>query len=208
MKRRGFLKRLFGGDANVNAAFFGIEIVIREHAIPDLRRKLHDVINAPWAGEAPTAQERQLMYRKLSLLLANATPFFDYAYWEYETRRKHAEPDFHKWVGELEHEIAVETDASADDEYNERVLVEKTYVVVSVAFLTRFPIPIADEFDDEDDAAFRRSTIASLISAMPQFNYDLVVGDAAFVLPGSDLDGLSELDLATEEWEHLHPLHG
>ncbi len=203
MKRRGFLKRLFGGDDRVDAAFFGIEVVIREHAIPDLRNKLHAVINAPWPNGEPTPDERRMMYRKLALLLKNATPYFDYAYWEYETRRPRAEPDFHKWVGELEQEIAVEVDASEYAEENERVIIEKTYVVVSVAFLTRFPIPIADEYDDHDDASWRRSTIAELLSAMQHFNYDLVVGDAAFVLPGSDDDGLSELDLATERWEHL-----
>lgn len=205
MKRRGFLSRLFGGDAPVELAFFGVEVVIREHAIPDLRRKLHAAIDSPWDHE-PTVDQRAMQYRKLAMLLRHVTPYIDYAYWEYETRARRAEPDFQQWVGELEHEIAVDLAETAEEVEDERVHIEKTYVVLSVAFLTRFPIPVADEFDDEDPASWRRQTVSQLLDAMTRFHFGGVVADAAFVLPGSDADGLSELDLATEEWEHLRML--
>jgi hypothetical protein len=204
MKRRGFLKRMFGGDDTVTRALYAVQVVVREHAMPDLRRKLHDAIQGHMSPEAaPTPAERRLTYKKLSLLLSKASPFVDYGFWEYETREKHAVPGFYEWLRDLESGMEAWGDVVEEDDESERVVLDKTYVVVTMVFLLNFPVPIADEYDDEDDASWHRATFRELIEAIGHFDFNFVEAEAAFVMPGTDQDALNELDLADEEWEHL-----
>lgn len=209
MKRRGFLKRVFGGDDTVKRALYAVQVVVREHAMPDFRRKMHDAIAGHIrATTSPSPAERQLTYKKLSLLLTKASPFIDYGFWEYETREKKAVAGFHEWIHDLETGMEAWGD-TVDDEYDaERVVLEKTYVCVTMVFLLKFPVPVADEYDDEDDASWRRGTFKELIAAIGRFDFNFVEAEAAFVMPGTDADALNELDLADEDWDHLVTLTG
>ena len=207
MRRRGFLKRFFGGDDHVELALFAVQLIVREYASRDLRNQLHAAIAGHGSGE-PTPEQRRADYLKVVGLLAPVVSMADYGFWEYETRPARARESFDTWVTELEEGMAEETETAEAALDTERVLIEKTYIAISLVFLVRFPIPVCDEYDDDEPSSWRRYTFADLLRAIERFDFAHVEADAAFVMPGSDDDGLSELDLADEGWEPLKPLTG
>ena len=203
MRRRSFLKRVFQG--RVDCALVALQVVVQEFAVPDLRAKLHAVIDGPDSLASP--DEKRLFYRKIAAILGRTVPFLEYGYWEYTTRAKDAREGFEQWVSEIEAGMAtVDEETVSDADEAERIDVEKRYIAVSMIFLVTHPVHALEEMDAEDDASWTRDAFKRLLEETTRLDFNTMLADAVFLVPGSDEDGLTDFDLADEGWGHLEYL--
>jgi hypothetical protein len=54
-----------------------------------------------------------------------------------------------------------------------------------------------------EDEAFFRNSIKKVIEALNYIDFEYSDGDACFIMPGNDEDGLSWEDIHSEGWEYL-----
>lgn len=201
MSRRGFLGRLFGRKP-FRRACFAVQVVIHADGKEGLRDRLHEIMDAP--GEESPAEKRRY-YKRVTGLLLEAEPFFEYACFDYEDDEDEALDLFSEWVSELEAGMATEPEEAGEevDGYH-RLDADKRYVVVSLVFLLTQPNPVAAEMDPEDEDVYTRPTVGQLIDSINLLDFEHgVEADATFLMPGSSQDGFSWSDLADEGWEHL-----
>lgn len=201
MSRRGFFGRLFGRKA-FSRACFAVQVVIHAEGIEDLRDRLHELMDQP--GEEGPAEKRRY-YKRLTSLLLEAEPYYEYASYSYVEDEDEALAEFDEWVSELEAGMATEPEEAGEevDGYH-RLSSEKRYIVVSLVFLLTKPNPVAAELDDEDEDTYTRPVIGQLIDSINLLDFEHgVEADANFLMPGSSSDGFSWADLADEGWEHL-----
>lgn len=200
--RRGFFSRLF--RRSFKEACFAVQVVI-ESGDDSMRSKLHALIDGP-TEQSPAA--KRSYYRKLTTLVRSAEPHFDQAHWEYNDDDREAAASFNTWVRELEGEMATEELETGEDvDGYHRLDAEQQFIVVTFAFLLNRPHPWAEQLDDEDEDTYNRPYIGDLIDSINHLDWEAgVSADAIFLLPGSEEDGLSSMDLADEGWAHLVPL--
>ncbi len=208
MSRRNFFSRLFGRDKPVDVALFALQVVVHEYALPGLRSQLHTLIDDPYRrpGEE-TAEQRRTFYKRIVGLLSQCEPFFEYGFWEYVTDREAAVAGFDEWVHDIDAAIATE-DTEIGDEVDDarRISADKRYVALTLLFLMGHANPVASEYDPEDDEAWTRAAFYELLQSVNRIDFELLHSDAIYLVPGSDEDGLDELDLADESWSHLEVL--
>lgn len=203
MRRRSFLKRVFQG--RVECALVALQVVVQEFAVTDLRAKLHAVIDG--ADAVSTPDQKRLFYRKITAILGQTVPFLEYGYWEYTTKAKEAREGFSQWVAEIESGMATLAEETVDAaEDAERLDVEKRYVAVSLIFLITHPVTALEELDANDDESWTRDAFKRLLEETTRLDFETMLADAVFLVPGSDQDGLTDFDLADEGWEHLEYL--
>ncbi len=199
MDRRGFLKKIFGGS-EVTRSFFAVQVVFDAAGHEELRARLQALIDAP--GEE-TIEEKRRLYRRLTSVLAEAEPFFEYAFFEYVPDSSAARDKFEEWVVEIEASFAGEDEEISDeiDGYR-RLSNEQRYIVVSLIFLVEGPHPDHGKEISEDEL-YTRAGVGGLIDSINRLRYDRVMADAAYLIPGSPEDGFSWADFADEGWSYL-----
>lgn len=206
MRRRNFLSKLFG--RKVEESMLAVQLVIPVFALPDLRAKLHRVIEGT-SGAEQTPAERSLYYRKVTAILRQALPMSTYGFWEY-LEHEEAEIGFREWVTEIEAAMAFVDEETVDgvDEVAEgaRFDVDQELVAVSMIFHLRGALETLRDWSPEDDDSWTREAFATLLGEIERFDATGVLADAFYVVPGNDDDGLTEWDLAEEGWEHLEML--
>lgn len=182
-----------------------VQLVVPVYALPDLRAKLHRVIDGT-GGAMQTPQERSLYYRKVTAILRQALPMANYGFWEY-LEHEEAAVGFQEWVTEIEAAMAFVDEETVDgvDEVGEgeRFDVDQELVAVSMIFHVRGPIEAVRGWRAQDDDSWTREAYGTLFGEIERFDGHGVLADAFYLVPGNDDDGLTEWDLAEEGWEHL-----
>lgn len=210
MNRRGFFSKLLGRSSNEgDRLFFGLQLVVNVGSDDSLRSSLYRVLHETTAREKPA--QKKSYYKRLVAVLLEGEPFFDYAYWDYTLEPDQAQTEFDSWVNELESGIATEqeeTGDSVDEQF--RMAGEKSYVIVSVAMLLEnvtaqgnFRSMIEGVAEEE---YFSRPTLTTLVNALAYIDFEYAMGDAVFIMPGNEKDGVSWEELHTEGWSYLRPI--
>ncbi len=210
MDRRGFFSRLLGRTPEEgDAVFFGLQLVVNVGSDDTLRANLHRVVNRPVATERPA--EKRAFYKRVTAVLLEAEPFFDYAYWDYRTDPASARPEFESWLNEIEGSIATEEEElgeAVDEQF--RMSGDRSYVVVSILFLLE-NVTALRAFRSvveavPEDEAFSRTTFPKLLRAITYVDFEYALGDAVFIMPGNERDGISWEEIHTEGWNYLKPI--
>jgi hypothetical protein len=210
MNRRGFfsgLGSLFKKRGEV--VFFGLQIVVNVYGEDAMRDALHRVLASGGDSERPS--EKRAFYKRISALLMENQPFFEYGFWDYVSDADAAEAEFEGWVSDIEGSMATEIEELGQeiDEVH-RMSSDKSYVVVSALFLIE-AVPSQENFFSvvesiQEDDYLSRDTFGRLIEAINYIDFEYVHGDAAFIMPGSDVDGISWEDIHGEGWQYLKPV--
>ena len=208
--RRSFLSKIGSVfEREGEYAFFGLQCVINIAGEEGLRGGLHAVIES--GGSIETPQEKNAYYKRISALLLNDIPFLEYGFWDLITRRGEAEEEFYRWVSEISASMATEEE-ELGDEIDEmyRMSNDGEYVVVTLLFLLENHPALNAFFDRinsiEEEDYFTKSGFTRLIGALPLINFDYSHGDASFLMPGNDEDGISWQDIRGEGWDYLMPV--
>jgi hypothetical protein len=212
MDRRGFLSKIksfFGPGRPKEIAFFGVQTVINAYAKDNLRAELHKVISASSQDQTPA--DKKAFYKKITSILLECQPMFEYGYWDYLTDPDEAEGEFNDWVSDIEGSMSTEEEETADTVDNvHRISSDKYYVVATLAFLFEAsdalePLyTLMDEIPEEK--YFTRETFSKLLNVLDYIDYEYSYGDAAYIMPGNEKDGFSSEDMHTEGWAYLKSL--
>lgn len=196
------------GKQLMGATFFGIQVVIRGFAVDSFRNRLHEII-AQSSGEQ-TLLEKRTFWKRLTAVLDEQLPAFDYGYWDL-IRGHRAQEEFEEWSSELEGAAATEKEELGDapDEIN-RISGEKRYVIVTLLFLleegSNADLTLGRRCDIPKSDYFTRTTFGHLIGTIPMLNFSNVEADAVYLLPGNEQDSISEEDLHGGGYEYLQLL--
>jgi hypothetical protein len=192
----------------VDYTFFGVQVVVKAFFNDPFRAQLHQAI-ARADAEQSLIEKRQF-WKRITALLNDALPAFDYGYWDL-IRGDNAESEFETWCSEIEGSIATETEemGASADEVN-RLSADKSYVIVTLLFLlergSNSDLTLGERCDLPEKDYFTRQTFSQLIASVPMLNFANVQADAVYLSPGNDKDGLSEDDLHGGGYEYLKPL--
>lgn len=204
LTRRGFFKRLFGGGDSVDMTFFGVQVVFDAAGQEDLRARIQRHLDGP---ATESVDEKRRFYKVLTSLVREAEPYYDYAYFELMMGRDQAEEGFEEWVHEIEAEMATEEEETDDDiDGYHRMDSSQRYIVVTALLLFEGKHPLYGSHEANMAEIYTRAGFGELWSSLNRINFNHLVGDAAFLMPGSAEDGFSSLDFADEGWEYLRPL--
>lgn len=206
MTRRGFLSKLLGKRRPKEMAFFAIQVAFNYYGKETLRSELHRLIEESVDDETP--EQKRRFFKRLTSKLQEAIPYFEYGYWDFITDAAEAEREFNHWINDIEANIATEEEEVGEsvDEVM-RLSSSKYYVVISLIFLLEAS-PMLDDlaeliYEIPEDASAERETFAQLIAAINYFDFEYCFGDAVYIMPSNDKDGISYEDLAGEGWEYL-----
>lgn len=205
------LTSIFSSRREGDPFFFGFQIVINVYGEDDLRARLHRVIAESVDVETPLEQRN--FYKRIAAILRESQPFFEYGHWDYITDPDDAADEFHDWVDGIEATMAsVEEELGEDVDEMFRMSAEKSYVVISVAFLLELHrnleemIEIVESIPEND--YFTPFGFSRLIDAITYVDFEYSHSDAVFILPGNEQDGFSWTDMRGEGWEYLKPIMG
>ncbi len=214
MNRRGFIskfKSIFSSRSEGDPFFFGVQIVINIYGEDELRQRLHRVIAEIDEVESP--YDKRNFYKQIVAILRESQPFFEYGFWDYLTNPSDATEEFHDWVDGMEASMAtVGEELGTEIDEVHRMSAEKSYVVVSMAFLLELHrslegmVRIVEGVSEED--YFTPYGFSQLLEAINHIDFEYSHGDAIFILPGNDQDGFSWTDMRGEGWEYLKPIMG
>lgn len=204
MSRRRFFKRLFGGGDRIDATFFGIQVAFDAAGQEELRARIQMAID----GDDPTSvEEKRSYYKRLTHLVTEAEPYFDHGYFEHIVGYEDGEESFEEWANEIQAEMATEEDEVSDEvDGMTRMESSQRYIVVTLLVFFEGKHPYYGTDRDIDDF-YTRAGMAELINTINRLNFDKVISDAVFLMPGSPEDGFSWSDFADEGWEHLVELN-
>lgn len=208
MNRRNFFSNLFGKRRG-ESIFIGVQVAINAFGDEGLRSKVHRIIEESADDETP--EEKRRFYKRLITLLVENQHFFEYGYWDVLTDTEEAEAEFENWINEIEASIATE-----EEEMGERVnemyrySSSKYYVVITLCLLfedDRSLDPFFDVVDSIPESEYwTQKTFGRVLAALNYLDFEFCLGDAAFIMPGNEEDGISMEDLMGEGWEYLKSL--
>jgi hypothetical protein len=188
--------------------FFGLQVAIRNFFKDPLRASLHALIAA--GGGSQSLADKRSFWKRISGALGEATPVFERGHWDL-IRSGDAEKEFETWSSEIEGALATEKEELGDahDELR-RASAERHLVLVTAMFLvdrgSNADLTLGERCDLPEAEWLTRQTFARLVATPPLLNFANVQADAVYLLPGNDQDGLSEDDLAGEDYAYLKPL--
>ncbi|HEY0713850.1 MAG TPA: hypothetical protein VGF45_14315, partial [Polyangia bacterium] len=87
--------------------FFGVQVVVKAFFNDPFREQLHQAIAR--ADAEQTLVEKRQFWKRITALLNDALPAFDYGYWDL-IRTDNAESEFETWCSEIEGSIATESE--------------------------------------------------------------------------------------------------
>ncbi len=204
MTRRSWLQSILGGDDGGEGYFFGLQLLIHAFGKDELRARLAEVISDPDGALEDVEAKRRYIKRVVGVLLEQE-PFWAWVFWDYKTDRAEADAEFESWAAELSASTATEAeelDASIDGAH--RLSNEKDYVAVTFILHLNEPFPPA-EIDDKE-TYWMSATIGKIVRGLLLVNPETILADGVFIIPGNDVDGLSDEDLLTGGWSYLRVL--
>jgi Protein of unknown function (DUF1517) len=206
MAQRGFIgkiSRWFSGPSDTY--FFGVQIAIKCFGEDTLRAQFARVLEESRLAEE-NVQEKRRFLRRFVALLEESELFWSYGYWDYLDDPEAARGEFNTWVNEIESSMATEAEElDAEIDNVRRTSNRKDYVVVTLLFLLDTPYTPAEAIANEDDY-FLKETFGALVRGLTSIDPNSIQADGAYIVPGSEDDGLSEDDLYGPGWEYLHML--
>jgi hypothetical protein len=206
MAQRGVLgkiSRWFSGPSDTY--FFGLQIAIKCFGEDTLRARFARVIEESRTADE-SVQEKRRFLKRFVALLEESTLFWSYGFWEYNDDPGSATQEFNTWVDEIESGMATveeELGESVDD--LRRTSNRKDYIVVTLVFLLDTPYAPAQQVES-DEEVFLKETFVALVQGLNHIDPRTIQADGAYVVPGSEDDGLSEDDLYGPGWEYLRML--
>lgn len=206
LPKKGFFQKLFGGGgADTDGTFYAVQVVFDAAGQQDLRRRIQELLDGP---EIEDVDEKRRFYKRLTGLLREAEPFYDFAWFEHVVGMRDAEPAFEQWASEIEASLATEDEEVGDevDGYH-RLDSDQRYIVVSLLALFEGKHPFYGSKTSTMGEIFTRAGVGDLLEGFNMIPFDRLVGDAAFLVPGSEEDGFSWADFADEGWKYLQPLN-
>ena len=206
MAQRGVLgkiSRWFSGPSDTY--FLGLQIAIKCFGEDTLRARFARVIEESRTADESVQEKRRFLKRFVALLEESAL-FWSYGFWDYIDDQETAAQEFNTWVNEIESGMATEEEelGEAVDDLR-RTSNYKDYVVVTLLFLLDAPYAPAQQIAT-DDEMFLKETFVALVQGLASLDPRTIQADAAYVVPGSADDGLSEDDLYGPGWEYLRML--
>lgn len=214
MNRRGFFSKfssMFDRRHEGEPFFFGLQIVINIYGEDELRSRLHRVIASGDGSESP--EDKRVFYKRITALLRDSVPFFEYGFWDYVVQGEDAEVEFESWVADVQAAAATEEEEIGTEiDEAHRMSNEKCYVVVTMAFLLEYTGALSEMMrmveSIGEDEYFTPYGFQRLIDAVNYIDFEYSIGDAVFIMPGNENDGFSWTDMRGEGWEYLKPVMG
>ena len=205
MNRQGFFSKFFGHKLPYRF-FFGVQTVIGVHTKDKLRQELHKILNNRIEEELP--KDKKAFYKAVSSILIECFNAVEYAYWDYILKPIEAEEQFHGWINEIEANIAIEEYEMSEKTNEMRKLSnDKSYISVTMVFLLEGSEQLKQFVDIiesiPEDKIFSRNSTKKIIEAINYIDFEYSRGDACFLMPGNEEDGLSWEDIHSEGWEYL-----
>lgn len=166
----------------------------------EVRGRIADLMSE--AGDSDDLEEKRSFFRNLTALLQQYEHSCKYAYWEAFDSTPQAPEEFRGWVEDIETHLALDDQELGDEVDGYRRLdAEKSYVAVAVLALVADALPPVP--DTPESGWVESTTVWEALEAFRRIDYRHLLGDAIYVMPANEEDGLSELDLADEAWSHL-----
>jgi REP element-mobilizing transposase RayT len=183
-------------------SIFAMQVVLPlEGAHDPVYRELHKLIRA--APERANYARMHDYYGRITQLLRKESHRFKLGTWDYWDDPTRAERDFQDWVDGLKGREA--RLKPAPEEWGQR------HLACAVALLLQHHSTsdqrLLRHCDIPEEKLWSRGTFAHLLDGLKLLNFLHVQSDLVYLLPGSDAElGLTEEDLATADWDYLHPL--
>jgi hypothetical protein len=199
----GKISRWFSGSSDTY--FLGIQIAVKCFGEDTLRARFAQILEESRLADE-NVQEKRRFLRRFVALLEESELFWSYGYWDYLDDPEEARQEFNTWMNEIERSIATETEElGAEVDNVRRTSNRKEYVVVTLLFLLDTPYEPAAAIANED-AYFLKETFLALVNGLLSIDPNSIQADGAYLVPGSEDDGLSEDDLYSPGWEYLRML--
>jgi hypothetical protein len=209
MNRRGFFSSLFGREPQ--SFFFGVQVVIETFSTDNLGKRLRTLIaqadNEKKSLEKPA--QKQAWFKQFLSIITEHKPHWEYGFWDFhEDEGNNAdEMEFESWLGEITASIATESEelgAHIDEAH--RLSADKSYIVATIAFVLEYApqrsvYELLEKIPEEE--YWTISGFSELFEALRRVNFEYVLRDAVFVMPGNDDDGFSWEDLHSADWNYL-----
>lgn len=206
MAKQGFMGKISRWWSKPSDTYFlALQLAIKCFGEDTLRARFARVLEESRNGDENPDEKRRFI-RRLAALLEESELYWAYGEWDYSDKRDEAIEEFETWVDEVENSLATEEE-ELDDEIDDirRTSNRKDYVVVTLAFLLDEGYEPAEALNSEDET-YLKSTFVSLVAGLSRIDPRMIQADAAYIVPGNEEDGLSEDDLYSPGWEHLHIL--
>lgn len=225
--RRSFIG--MGGEEDTSyAVFLGVQLVIQVFGSDDLRAQLRQLVDAE---EHDAQGKRRFMKSVASLLLENQYAW-EYGYWDYRTDADDAIKNYNQWHNEIEASMATEEhEMGSEVDRLGRFSDSKEFVVVSLMMMIdsrdeaveddvgsyefrptyqQLAMPLRSSVEEITEPYYwRTTTFITLLEAIRALDPRAIERDAFYVYPGTEMDGLSSMDLLGDaSWKYMtdHPL--
>jgi hypothetical protein len=221
--RRSFLGGR--GAPNDHAVFFGLQMVIQIFGSDQLRARLHHLITSE--DETDSVDEKRRFMKSIASLLIENQYAWEYGFWEYSADADHAIQSFNQWRNEIEASMATEAEEMGSEiDRLHRFSDQKEYLIVTLLMLIdNSDEPVSDDIGDyrfrptysqlalpfrqmcenfHESEYWRPATFERLLDAIRALDPRAIERDGIYVYPGSEQDGISSMDLLSDEgWKYL-----
>jgi hypothetical protein len=182
----------------VERSIFACEVCVPMRHGSDLRAQLRAILQGAPAG--CSLQKKWEMYQRLVQVLQPHARTFKKGCWDFFDDDARARRDFEMWTqGMTTREGA--RDAPADEP-------GPRYLTLTMAFQIVQGTPTEQRLrklcDIPEPELWTAHTFARILQGIPSINFASVIGDVAYVIPGTDDDyGLTEEDLRLPKFNYL-----
>jgi hypothetical protein len=152
------------------------------------------------------------MYQQLGALLWPEVPRFDRGCWDFFDDDARARRDFEMWTAGMTTREGARAEPLPHTTFQEGpFLPEPRFMTVTMAFQFIQGSPTEQRIRQvctiPEEALWDRSTFAMLLQNIGSINFASVIGDVAYVIPGTDDDyGLTGEDLRAEKFAYLRKI--
>jgi hypothetical protein len=221
--RRSFLSGR--GSTDDHALFFGLQLVIQIFGSDELRARIRRLIEAE--DDTDSADEKRRFMKSVASLLIENQYAWEYGFWEFSTDADAAIESFNQWRNEIEASMATEPEEMGGEiDRLHRFSDQKEYLIVSLLMLIdNSAEPVSDDVGDyrfrptysqlalpfrelcedfKESEYWKARTFEQLLNGIRALDPRVIERDGIYVYPGTAQDGLSSLDLLSDEgWKYL-----
>lgn len=193
--------------------FFGYQLVMLENAQEGLRQDFHEMIAQRSDNDSPGT--KLAFFKNIAAMLAENFYAAEYGFWDMIDGSK-AQREFDGWVAEITASLAteerefVEPVQGFEEPDIDRISCKKDYIAVTVLLLIERSLANETFYKHisslGEDLYYDKETFRRLLDLYGMIDYVNVIGDAVFVAPGNEDDGLSWEDIHGEGWQYLKPI--
>lgn len=218
-------RRSFLTGRGPHAIFIGVQLVIQIFGSDELRARLARLVDAE--DETDDAGEKRRFIKSIASLLIENRYAWEYGFWDYYDDSETAIATFNQWKNEIEASMATEPDEMGEEtDRMHRFSDQKEYLVVTLMMLIdNREEPVSDDSGDirfrptysqlsapfrrivdetEEERYWEESTFEKLLEGLRAIDPRAIERDGFYVYPGTSQDGLSSLDMLSDEgWKYI-----